>query len=60
MYDFNFQSASSLDDAAAKLSAAEDGTVIVRTCFGDELDGAKTACSTSSKDVTSNKISVGD
>jgi len=28
MYDFNFQSASSLDDAAAKLSAAEDGTVI--------------------------------
>ena len=28
MYDFNFQSASSLDDAAAKLTAAEDGTVI--------------------------------
>ena len=28
MYDFNFQSASSLDDAAAKLSAAEDGTII--------------------------------
>ena len=28
MYDFNFQSASSLDDAADKLSAAEDGTVI--------------------------------
>jgi len=28
MYDFNFQSASSIDDAAAKLSAAEDGTVM--------------------------------
>ena len=28
MYDFNFQSASSLDDAAAKLSAAEDGTIM--------------------------------
>ena len=28
MYNFNFQSASSLDDAAAKLAAAEDGTVI--------------------------------
>ncbi len=28
MYDFNFQSASSIDDAAAKLSAAEDGTVL--------------------------------
>ena len=28
MYDFNFQSASSLDDATAKLSAAEDGTII--------------------------------
>jgi carbon-monoxide dehydrogenase medium subunit len=28
MYDFNFQSASSIDDAAAKLSAAEDGAVM--------------------------------
>jgi carbon-monoxide dehydrogenase medium subunit len=28
MYDFNFQSASSIDDAAAKLSAAADGTVM--------------------------------
>ena len=28
MYDFNFQSASSIDDAAARLSAAEDGTVM--------------------------------
>ncbi len=28
MYDFNFQSASSIDDAAAKLSAASDGTVM--------------------------------
>ena len=28
MYDFNFQSASSLDDTAAKLSAAEDGTIM--------------------------------
>ena len=28
MYNFHFQSASSLDDAAAKLAAAEDGTVI--------------------------------
>ena len=36
------------------------GTVTVRTCFGDEADGEKTACNTSSKDVTSNKIAVGD
>ena len=28
MYDFNFQSASSIDDAAARLSAADDGTVM--------------------------------
>ncbi|MFP6728440.1 MAG: FAD binding domain-containing protein [Alphaproteobacteria bacterium] len=28
MYDFNFQSASGIDDAAARLSAAEDGTVM--------------------------------
>ncbi len=28
MYDFNFQSASSIDDAAARLSVAEDGTVM--------------------------------
>ncbi len=28
MYDFNFQTASSIDDAAAKLSAAEDGVVL--------------------------------
>ena len=28
MYDFNFQSASSIDDAAARISAAEDGTVM--------------------------------
>ena len=28
MYDFNFQSASSIDDAAARLSAAVDGTVM--------------------------------
>ena len=28
MYNFNFQSAASLDDAAAKLGAAEDGTLM--------------------------------
>ena len=36
------------------------GTVTVRTCFGNEADGATTGCTTSSKDIVQNKISVGD
>ena len=48
------------DRGYVNLIATSSGTVTVRTCFGDEADGDETACSTSSKDVTSNKISVGD
>ena len=48
------------DRGYVNLIATSSGTVTVRTCFGDEADGEKTACNTSSKDVTSNKISVGD
>ncbi len=48
------------DDRGYVNLIAGAGTVTVRTCFGDEADGEKTACNTSSKDVTSNKISVGD
>ena len=51
---------SSNDDRGYVNLIAGAGTVTVRTCFGDEADGEKTACNTSSKDVTSNKIAVGD
>ena len=39
---------------------AKPSQITVSTCFGDEADGDETACSNASKDVTSNKISVGD
>jgi len=48
------------DRGYVNLVATTSSQITVSTCFGDEADGDETACSTSSKDVTSNKISVGD
>tara|TARA_B100001250_G_scaffold260100_1_gene224018 strand:+ start:474 stop:980 length:507 start_codon:yes stop_codon:yes gene_type:complete len=48
------------DRGYVNLVATTSSQITVSTCFGDETDGDDTACKVSSKDVTSNKISVGD
>ena len=48
------------DRGYVNLVATTSSQITVSTCFGDETDGDETACSNASKDVTSNKISVGD
>ena len=48
------------DRGYVNLVASSSSQITVSTCFGDEADGDDTACSVASKDVTSNKISVGD
>ena len=48
------------DRGYVNLVATSSSQITVSTCFGDETDGDETACSNASKDVTSNKISVGN
>ena len=48
------------DRGYVNLVATTSSQITVSTCFGDETDGDETACSNASKDVTSNKISVGN